>query len=220
MGNNLDLLMNSTLLKPLLPDLINRLILDGSAKITEYRKDAVIHFEGDMCSGIDIILKGSLVIERIDSAGRSLTVGEFVKDDIIGGNLLFSRNPVYPMTVITQENMVLLWIEKDSLFSILSTNAGFLLTYLEFVSDNALALGEKIKYETKKPIRDCIISFLKAEYATQKSTCIMMTITKKALAARLGVQRTSISRELARMKKDGIIVFDAKSINLLDRAIL
>lgn len=220
MDNHCDLLMNSTLLKPLLLDSIIRLLHDRSAKIKEYRKDTVIHFEGDMCSGIDIILEGSLVIERIDSAGHSLIVRKFEKDDIIGGNLLFSRNPVYHMTVISQENTILLEIEKDALYSILSTNAGFLLTYLEFVSDNALVLGEKIKYETKKPIRDCIINFLRTECANQKSMCIKMNITKKALAARLGVQRTSLSRELARMNKDGIIVFDAKSITVLDQAII
>jgi CRP-like cAMP-binding protein len=219
LDNYNDLLKNSTLLKPLTSGFINRLLQDGSVKISEFRKDTVVHFEGDLCSKLDVILKGRITLERIDATGHILTVGRFENNDIIGGNLLFSRKPVYPMTVITSDNTVLLEIDKDALFSIMSTNTAFLLTYLEFVSDNALVLGEKIKYETKKPIRGCIINFLKAECVNQKSTHIMMNITKKALAERIGIQRTSLSREFARMKKDGMIVFDAKSITILDSTI-
>ncbi|HPE16011.1 MAG TPA: helix-turn-helix domain-containing protein, partial [Oscillospiraceae bacterium] len=41
------------------------------------------------------------------------------------------------------------------------------------------------------------------------------SMTKKALAERIGVQRTSLSRELAKMRDDGLIKFDIDSIELL-----
>ena len=37
------------------------------------------------------------------------------------------------------------------------------------------------------------------------------------LAEKIGVQRTSLSRELAKMREDGLVVFDEKSITLLKR---
>ena len=42
-----------------------------------------------------------------------------------------------------------------------------------------------------------------------------LNTTKKALAEKFGVQRTSLSRELAKMKKDGLIDYDVKTITLL-----
>ena len=87
------------------------------------------------------------------------------------------------------------------MFSILSVNQEFLLTYLEFVSDNALTLGEKIRHEIKKSIRECIIEYLKTESIKQKSRSIEIKTTKKALAERIGVQRTSLSRELGKNEK-------------------
>jgi DNA-binding transcriptional regulator LsrR (DeoR family) len=40
-------------------------------------------------------------------------------------------------------------------------------------------------------------------------------MTKKALADKIGVQRTSLSRELSKMKKDGLIECDSESITIL-----
>lgn len=50
----------------------------------------------------------------------------------------------------------------------------------------------------------------------QKNMVIKLNISKKDLAERFGVQRTSLSRELNKMRKDGILDFDAKSISILN----
>ena len=38
-----------------------------------------------------------------------------------------------------------------------------------------------------------------------------------ALAERIGVQRTSLSRELAKMREDGLIEFNSVSVTLLNK---
>jgi CRP-like cAMP-binding protein len=37
-------------------------------------------------------------------------------------------------------------------------------------------------------------------------------MTKKALAEKIGVQRTSLSRELDRMRKEGLIDFEGRTV--------
>ena len=41
-------------------------------------------------------------------------------------------------------------------------------------------------------------------------------MTKKELAERLGIQRTSLSRELNKMKKDGLVDYNTHSITICD----
>jgi Mn-dependent DtxR family transcriptional regulator len=50
----------------------------------------------------------------------------------------------------------------------------------------------------------------------KKSKEIKLDITKKELAERLGIQRTSLSHELSKMKKDGLVDYDAHSITICD----
>ena len=57
--------------------------------------------------------------------------------------------------------------------------------------------------------------YLDYERKKQNSNIIKLGITKKALAEKIGVQRTSLSRELAKMRNEGLIKFDAVSIKIL-----
>ena len=59
------------------------------------------------------------------------------------------------------------------------------------------------------------MNYLNYESKKQNSNHIKLNITKKALAEKIGVQRTSLSRELAKMRKDGLIQFDSDTITLL-----
>jgi CRP-like cAMP-binding protein len=59
------------------------------------------------------------------------------------------------------------------------------------------------------------MSYIDYERKKQNGNIIRLGITKKALAEKIGVQRTSLSRELAKMRATGLIRFDADSIELL-----
>ena len=119
------------------------------------------------------------------------------------------------MTVTTKQPSAILAISKPRLFQLFSEYPDFLKCYLEYVSDRTVILGDKIKYYVNRTIRKSILDYLAYERKKQNSNVIQLTITKKALAETLGVQRTSLSRELAKMRDDGLINFDAHSIELL-----
>jgi len=161
------------------------------------------------------ILLKKVVIERIDESGNLMTIAEFFSGDVLGGNLIFSKNPHYPMTVTAKLPTVILEINKNCLFQLFSDNHEFLKSYLEYASDNTVILGDRIKHYVNRTIRESIISYLDYEFKKQNSNIIKLNITKKALAERIGVQRTSLSRELAKMREDGLIKFDSVSIELL-----
>lgn len=195
-------------------DMLNNL-RSGAFRISRYKKNSLIHFEGEKCTKFEIILSGKIVVNNIDESGKLLTISEFDADDIIGGNLLFSRQPYYPMTVSAQTPSEVLEIHREALFELLSSNPLFLRAYLEHISDNAFILGNKIKHHVNKTIRQSVLNYLNYESKRQNSRHIKLNTTKKALAERIGVQRTSLSRELAKMRDDGLIAFDRYSITLL-----
>lgn len=209
------LLNKAALLKVLRKEEIQLHINTGRFRLASYGKNAVIHFENEPCAKLEIILSGKVVISRIDESGGLLTIAEFFTDDLLGGNLLFSKNPFYPLTITSQQRTVILEISKELLFELFCSNPVFLRKYLEYVSDHVFVLGDRIKHYVNKTIRECIMSFLKHETKRQNSKRILLNMTKKALAEKIGVQRTSLSRELAKMKNDGLISYDINSITLI-----
>ena len=217
MKNYLEVMKQVDLIKSIKPEEIEIFLKEGSFKTTAYEKNNIVHFVGEVCSNLEIILSGSVVIERIDDSGNLMTIAEFFSGDILGGNLMFSKNPYYPMTVTTKEHTVILEVNKVRLFQLFSDKHDFLKSYLEYVSDHTVILGDRIKHYVNRTIRDSITSYFEYEFKKQNSKTIMLNITKKALAEKIGVQRTSLSRELAKMREDGLIKFDADSVELLQK---
>lgn len=217
MKKTMELMGQIDLMKSITPQEIESYLIEGSCKITQYRKNNIVHFVGEVCSKLEIILSGKVVIERIDESGNLMTIAEFLGGDVLGGNLMFSKNPYYPMTVTAKEATLILEINKDRLFRLFSDNHEFLSSYLEYVSDHTVILGERIKHYVNRTIRESIISYLNFEAKKQNSSIIKLSMTKKALAERIGVQRTSLSRELAKMRGDGLIEFNSVSITLLNK---
>lgn len=206
---------NSILFSTLNESLLIQLLKEHTLLINKYDTNNIIHLEGDHCEYLEIILEGTVIIERIDIDGNLLTITEFNENDVLGGNLLFSKNPFYPMTVTAKNKCLTLSVHKNTLLELLQNQPTFLRTYLELISDNALVLGEKIKHYINRPLRERIINYLNYESNRQQSKNIVLPISKKTLAEKLGVQRTSLSRELSKMKNDHLINFSKSQINIL-----
>ena len=124
------------------------------------------------------------------------------------------------MTITANKDTVLLEIQKEFLLELLWENKKFLISYLKFSSTNTERLTKKLKHSVNKTIRENIINFLKNKYSKKNSLIINLNMTKKQLAENFGVNRTSLSRELKKMKNEGLIDFDNKSIEIKDSSIL
>ncbi len=85
------------------------------------------------------------------------------------------------------------------------------------LSDKSLILTHAIHSLSERTLRQKIIQYLKTESERQGSKTIEMRVSKKLLAERFGVARTSLSRELNAMQDAGIISFEKKIITLLDQ---
>lgn len=184
-------------------------------KLMRYGGGQVMHFDGDCCKAMELILSGQVVVERLDASGNLLKITDLSVDDVIGGNLIFSKNHYYPMMVTAKTETVILAIPQDSLFDLCQKNKDFLRLFLELISDQAIMLGHTIKHAIKQPIRSSLLAFLKTEAMRQNSHVIHLGMTKKDLADRMGIQRTSLSRELQKMKKEGLVDYNRTSITLI-----
>lgn len=183
--------------------------------ICEYDKNEVVHLQNEISKTMDIVLEGKLSIQKIDQDGNILKLVVFLGGELLGANLLFSSSNSYPMTVVADAKTVVLHISKELVLALSRKNVRCMDALLREVSDKALVLTSKIDGIALKGIREKINDFIKYESYIQKSNTIKLSISKKDLAQRMGIQRSSLSRELNKMRQDGLIEYDAKTITLL-----
>lgn len=197
------------------PETLEKLILDSNITLAKYSKNQIIYLQGEQCDSMGIILKGSLDINSVDEEGNVMVLSRLEKNEIIGANLLFSKNSRYPFSVTAVKDTEILKVSKDVLLEFSINNSRFTESLLQIVSDKANSLANWITQISMKSLRAKIIDYIELEKDRQKSERIILTETKKDIAKRLGVQRTSLSRELQKMKQDGILTYDRISIRLV-----
>lgn len=183
-------------------------------EIKRYNKGQIIHLQNEVCHAIDVILDGYISIQKIDEDGNLLTVHVLFATNIIGASLIFSSKNTYPMTVVAESDTVVLHMYKELILELSQNNVDFMVRMIEAISDRTLILTDKINVISLKTIRQRIIEFLKYEYHIQKNNTIKLNASKKDLAEMLGMQRTSLSRELNKMRQDGLLEYDARTITI------
>jgi len=215
MNDLISSLKKTILLKALPEETIETCLATGTFSVKRYESNHIIHFVGDLCTHLELILAGKVVVDHMDEAGKLMTISEFDAGEILSGNLMFSSNPHYPMTITARQPSVILNIAGNQLIQLFLTHSGFLKAYLSFIADHTMILSNTIRYAVNQTIRERMVRFLNSEYQKQKTNPIQLKMSKKSIAERFGIQRTSLSRELAKMKQDGLIKYDAHQITLL-----
>lgn len=214
MDRYLDVLISLSLFSGFTKHELTQVFHTSKFEIKEYGKEQIIHLQNEKCHAMDIILNGKVMVQNIDENGNVLTINVFASGEIIGANLLFSRRNIYPMTVIAVSKTKILHMQSEMILDLCRVNKTFMLGLLTAISDKTVILTEKINTIYRKTIRQCIMDYLKYEHSVQRSKVIKLNLSKKDLAERLGIQRSSLSRELNKMRRDGLLEYDAWTITL------
>lgn len=84
---------------------------------------------------------------------------------------------------------------------------------LRQTADANLPQGRRIHVMSQKSIRDKLLLFLKQN--REERNDILLTMNRQELADYLGTERSALSCEMARMKKEGLIDYCRNEIKIL-----
>jgi len=216
----IESILNFNLFSHFTKDELNQLFIPSKYEIKEYRKGQIIHLQNESCHTLDVILYGQVSVSYIDESGNILTINVFSSGDMISASLLFSTRNQYPMTVTATAAVRIIHINKDLIQRLCQSNIHFMNLLMQEISNKSLILTDKIHTISLSTIKKSIINFLIYEYQLQKCKVIKLNISKKDWAEKLGIQRSSLSRELNKMRIDGLIEFDTKTITIKNMDII
>ena len=204
---------------------MNYVDIDNFLKVSnftfkKYLKGNLVVLEDSKCEELGILRKGLLEVQSLYSSGKSLTLNRLKPAEIFGEIILFSKSNKFPSTIKAIEDSEIMFIKKANLMNCLSNCHRFMENFLTLLSDRLFMLNKKIKMLTMENIRQKIVDFLREEYKKQRSPNIKVPLSRLEMAEHMGIQRPSLSRELSKMREEGIIEFDKEYIVVKDLATL
>lgn len=193
-------------------DIVN--YIHNNSQVTKYKKGDYIHFDGDVCDSLDYIQSGEVEIEHLTEEGLKKTMNIYKEFDLLGLNIMYSSNQYYIMNFVAHTDVSILEIKKDELTNAIKRSDQLLMNVLNHLSNTSMFIGSKLKKDFKVTIREQLLNLIFSQYEKQKSNPIKLPYSKTKIAEIFGVSRTSISRELTRMFKDGIIEMERDYIKI------
>lgn len=179
-------------------------------EIKQFKKGDVIFREKENCQSISIIIKGNVDIVSYSFSGKEIVFNSLAKNQIFGNNLLFSSEPFYKGDVISRNDSTIVFINKENLIKILSTNADFLKEYLRVQSDFGKNLNNRIKLLSYDSAHERLDFYL----FTNGNTITFKSISSLALL--LNLKRETLSRLVSKLEKENVIRHSHHSITKIN----
>ncbi|MCL2539050.1 MAG: Crp/Fnr family transcriptional regulator [Oscillospiraceae bacterium] len=200
-----------------------RFLNNAGAHKERYRKNDLIICEGDENNRIGVILSGSIVAERVYPDGEVATASKMGAGGVIG-DVLSGSSAVSPVTVIAAEESVLLFF---FLSAFIEPNARIQDIQLKLtrnlildISDKYFELEKRIAVMSARTLRRKILLYLCGVCRDNPGEFFSVEHSREQQAAYLGCERTALSRELAKMKEDGVIDYNKNRFMLMPSALV
>lgn len=220
MDKYLNSLSKSVLFRSIDLKNIKSLINSITYNIEDYIKDDIIAIEGDDCPHLGIILSGSVEIHKPFPSGKVVTINNFKSGNVFGEAILFSGKHIYPANVISTKGSKVMYINKSQIIKLMTLNDVILNNFLSVLSNRILMLNDRLTNLSLDTVRKKVANIILMEYAEQKQDLIILPFCRRKTAEMLNIPRPSLSRELSKMKDDGIINFRKNEIKILDLDLL
>ena len=197
-------------------DELHRILEYSSYSVKEYPKGSIIKNEGDDVKSLGIILKGAAVVQKNMISGKTADISRIEKGQTFGEAILFSHKHTYPATVVSLMDCTVFFLSKESLQKIFLIDQKFLTGYISLLSNRIVMLSNIIEDFSYKTIREKISRFLLSEHKSNQATMFSVTYSRNEMADKMNITRPSLSRELIRLRDEGIIDFHKNTFKLLD----
>lgn len=191
------------------------------AQIKQYEEEEYLFFAGDRINHIGVVLSGRLEILKESLAGNKHIIAILDPSHMFAEGIVCTATRQSPVTVQAMETAKILLIPYERVIKSCGRTCAF---HIGLIQNMMVILGEKnvilnwkLDLLTLKGMREKLASYLLKASLENGSLTFQIPLNRTELADFLNVSRTSMCRELSRMKEEGLIDLYGRSFKILDQ---
>lgn len=219
MKEYINLLKKSELFSDMKDDEILKALQCLKGNIKKYTKDDVIFLAGDEINRFGIVLSGSILVTKNDIMGNRNILTSISQSGMFAETFVLSNIKHIPVTVICDDNCEILFLEFNTLTNTCESNCDFhntlIKNMLSILANKNLLLNSKIEMLSAKTTREKLMAYFNIQISRTNSNRFKIPFNRDELADFLNLNRSSMSRELSKMRDEGIIEFTKNDFKIL-----
>lgn len=190
-------------------------------QVKSYDEEEYIFFAGDVINHIGIILSGRAQILKESLAGNKHIIAVLDPSQMFAEGIVCTESRVSPVTVQAMEPVKVLFIPYERIIKSCGQTCAYHFTLIQnmmvILGEKNVNLNWKLELLTLKGMREKLASYLLKTSMESGSNTFQIPLNRTELADFLNVSRTSMCRELSRMKDEGLIDLYGRSFRILDK---
>lgn len=186
-------------------------------KVKQVRKKQIIYYEGDVISGIYLILSGRVKAIKLNEDGRELVTGMYGPDDYLGIQAMLSGEQ-YNETAEAVEDTTVCLLPKDTVKQLLDNYTDIGQKFIKVLSSNLIEKEEQLLqlayHSVRKRMAEILVRLAK-QHSSNDDLVNQLKISREDLASMAGMATETVSRTLSDFKDEGIIEKKGSVIQIL-----
>ena len=207
-----EFLKQVTIFKGMDDEEISNALRNLCAEEKAFEKGERCFFAGECTEQMGLVLSGSVTVESNDLWGNRTVLNRIGKGGIFAETYSLLNNEPLLVDVVANEKSNILFLKIKGLIikekEPFNWENKFVKNLLSVFAHKNLHLAKRSFHTAAKSIRGRLMAYLDTVSIQKGSSDFEIPFNRQQLADYLNVERTALSKELGKMKKEGIIDVD------------
>ncbi len=189
-------------------------------QVQVYTRNEFVVRSGESLESLGIVLEGEASVIKETIKGDRLLLKNLSAGEMFGEIAAFARQKEWPALVKANTPLTICFLPRDKIIGQCSNlcqwHHAMVTNMLCLISRRALVLSRKMEYLSIKTMRAKLATFIYEHYLKKQTLTFLIPMNRAQLADFLNVSRPSMSRELSRMRNEGLIDFHMSTFKVIN----
>ena len=191
-----------------------------NVQVMTCEKGKVIFHQGDVPKYSGVVISGSVQVIAHDPVGNQSMMWDIGQGELFAETYAGAEVDALPASFVAALDSVIMILDYMRVINGCRNNGclahSLLVTNLtRSIARKNLVLTQKLSIVTRRTTRDKLMSYLEVQRGQAGADWFVIPFDRQTLADYLGVDRSAMSAELSRMKKDGLIDYRKNEFMIL-----
>lgn len=189
--------------------------------VVSYAKKETILWEGEPARNIGIILAGAAQLVQMDYFGNRNIVANVGVSELFGESFACAGVEELPISIVAAEKSRILFLDCLKITHFCGNACAFhrqiIFNLLKVVAEKNLIFHRKIEVTSRRSTREKLMAYLMQQAKIQQNSCVEIPYDRQELADYLAVERSGLSAEISKLRREGILECRKNRFVLLQR---
>lgn len=189
------------------------------ADVEVFDKKYTVISEGSPAKYVGIVLSGSIQVERSDYFGNRSILSKIGPSGVFGEAFACADIPSIPISVIADEQSEIMLIDCNRIINTCASSCNFhrrlIFNMMKLLAVKNIMFHSKLEITSKRSTREKLMTYLLQYAKNVGSSDFDIPFDRQELADYLEVERSGLSAEISKLRKEGIIKSHKKHFTIL-----